>query len=98
MLISAFTNLYIPDKSNKRSTLETELMRDFNIKVKGMLLECERLFGCVFSKAQIFIYVIFSGKTTNQTSGKRHLPFPPLGLILHGCCGADCFCYCSEMF
>lgn len=98
MLISAFTNLYIPDKSNKRSTLETELMRDFNIKVKGMLLECELLFGCVFSKAQIFIYVIFSGKTTNQTSGKRHLPFPPLGLILHGCCGADCFCYCSEMF
>lgn len=50
-----------------------------------MLSECE-LTGCVFSKAYIFVYIIFSGESTNQTSGKRYLPFPPgLGLILHEC-------------
>lgn len=35
MLISASTNLYtLKKKSNKRSILETELMQDFNIKIK----------------------------------------------------------------
>lgn len=55
-------------------------MQDFNIKIKKIFLECE-LIGCVFSKAQIFVYIIFSGESTNQTSGKRYLPFPP-GLML----------------
>lgn len=41
MLISACTNLYILDKSNKGSILEAELMQDFNTKVKEMFLECE---------------------------------------------------------
>lgn len=57
------------------------------------------LFGCVFSKEQIFVCIIFSGESTNQTSVKRNLPFlPGLGPILHDYYGGGCFCYCSEMF